>query len=132
VLEYGSEYGRAFYSQHLCHALWGTCAPGEPVTEALIQGAIQVLLDRVSYAYTVLWECLGTNQKRLLKGIASEPARAQLFAGPFITRHGLGTASNAQRAVERLLSRDLIGRDNGSYLITDRFFRIWIGQKQVQ
>jgi hypothetical protein len=44
----------------------------------------------------------------------------------------LGSPSNAQRAVESLLSRDLIDRDNGSYLITDRFFRIWIGQKQVQ
>jgi hypothetical protein len=124
--------GHPFYTQHLCHALWEICAPGEPVTEALIQGAIKVLLDRESYAYTVLWESLASNQKRLLRGLAAEPAGTKLFAGPFITRHGLGSASNAQRAVESLLNRDLIDRDNGSYLITDRFFRIWIGQKQMQ
>jgi hypothetical protein len=124
--------GHPFYTQHLCHALWEICAPGEPVTEALIQDAIKVLLDRENYAYTALWESLASNQKRLLKGVASEPAGARLFAGPFIARYGLGSASNAQRAVESLLSRDLIDRDNGSYLITDRFFRIWIGQKQTQ
>jgi hypothetical protein len=115
----------------LCHALWEICAPGEPVTEALIQDAIEVLLDRENYAYTALWESLASNQKRLLRGVASEPAGTRLFAGPFIGRYGLGSASNAQRAVESLLNRDLIDRDNGSYLITDRFFRIWIGQKQT-
>jgi hypothetical protein len=115
----------------LCHALWELCAPGEPVTEPLIKSAIKVLLDRESYAYTVLWESLASNQRRLLKGLASEPAGAKLFAGPFIARHGLGSASNAQRAVESLLSRDLIDRDNGSCLITDRFFRIWIAQRQM-
>ena len=123
--------GHPFYTQHLCHALWEICAPGEPVTESLIQDAIKVLLDRENYAYTALWESLASNQKRLLKGIASEPAGTRLFAGPFIGRYGLGSASNAQRAVESLLNRDLIDRDNGSCLITDRFFRIWIGQKQT-
>jgi len=59
------------------------------------------------------------------------PARTKLFAGPFIARYGLGSASNAQRAVESLLNRDLIDRANGSFLITDRFFRIWIAQKQT-
>jgi hypothetical protein len=124
--------GHPFYTQHLCHALWEICAPGEPVTEALIQGAVKVLLDRENYAYTVLWESLALNQKRVLKGIASEPAGSKLFAAPFISRHGLGSPSNAQRAVENLLSRDLIDRDNGSFLITDRFFRIWIGERQTQ
>ena len=102
------------------------------VTESLIEAAIKVLLDRESYAYTALWESLALNQRRLLKGLASEPAGVKPFAGVFVRRHGLGSASNSQRAVESLLNRDLIDRDNGSFLISDRFFRIWIGQRQVQ
>jgi len=31
-----------------------------------------------------------------------------------------------QRAVNGLLEKDIIDRDNGSFLITDRFFRLWI------
>jgi uncharacterized protein len=124
--------GHPFYTQHLCHALWELCEPGEAVTESLIAAAIKVLLDRESYAYTALWESLALNQKRLLKGLASEPAGVKPFAGAFVRRHALGSASNSQRAVESLLNRDLIDRDNGSFLISDRFFRIWIGQRQVQ
>jgi hypothetical protein len=90
------------------------------------------LLDRESYAYTALWESLALNQKRLLRGLASEPAGVKPFAGAFIRRHGLGSASNSQRAVQSLLNRDLIDRDNGSFLIGDRFFRIWIERRQVQ
>lgn len=123
--------GHPFYTQHLCHALWELCEPGESVTESLIEAAMKVLLDRESYAYTALWESLALNQKRLLKGLASEPAGVKPFAGAFIRRHGLGSASNSQRAAESLLNRDLIDRDNGSFLISDRFFRIWIGQRQV-
>jgi uncharacterized protein len=93
---------------------------------------VKVLLDRESYAYTALWDSLVLNQKKLLKGLASEPAGVKPFAGDFVRRYGLGSASNSQRAVESLLKRDLIDRDNGSFLITDRFFRIWIQQRQVQ
>ena len=38
--------------------------------------------------------------------------------------------SNAQRAVQALLAKDIIDRDNGSFLITDRFFRLWIQSAQ--
>ena len=54
----------------------------------------------------------------------------KLFAGDFVSRHGLGSASNAQRAVQGLLSKNVIDHDNGSFVITDRFFRLWI--KSVQ
>jgi uncharacterized protein len=124
--------GHPFYTQHLCHALWELCEPGESITESLTEAAMKVLLDRESYAYTALWESLALNQKRLLRGLASEPAGVKPFAGAFVRRHGLGSASNSQRAVESLLNRDLIDRDNGSFLIGDRFFRIWIERRQVQ
>jgi hypothetical protein len=47
-----------------------------------------------------------------------------------VIRHGLGSASNAQRAVQVLLSKDVIDRDNGSFLITDRFFLLWVQSVQ--
>jgi hypothetical protein len=33
--------------------------------------------------------------------------------------------------VEALLAKDVIDRDNGSFLITDRFFRLWIQWAQI-
>jgi uncharacterized protein len=123
--------GHPFYTQHFCHALWELCDEGRAVDEAMIEAALNVLLDRESYAYTALWESFPLNQKRLLKGLASQPG-AKPFSSDFLARHGLGSPSNAQRAAEGLLKRDLIDRDGGSLIIGDRFFRLWIERKQAK
>jgi AAA+ ATPase superfamily predicted ATPase len=122
--------GHPFYTQHVCHALWELCERKAAVTSELIRAAVKLLLDREAYAYTTLWESLTLPQKRFLKGLASEAAGVKVFAGEFISLYGLSSASNAQRAVEALLARDVIDRDNGSFLITDRFFRLWIQSVQ--
>jgi AAA+ ATPase superfamily predicted ATPase len=122
--------GHPFYTQHLCHVLWELCEPKNEVTEQMIRSAVRVLLERESYAYTSLWESLTIPQKRFLKGLAGEPAGVKVFAGEFVRRYGLGSASNVQRVVDALLARDIIDRDNGSFLVTDRFFRLWIQSVQ--
>jgi hypothetical protein len=124
-------HGHPFYTQHLCHVLWELCEPEAEVNEKMIQNAIRVLLERENYAYTTLWESLTIAQKRFLSGLAVEPAGVKVFAGEFLRRYGIGSASNVQRAVDGLLERDIIDRDNGSFLITDRFFRLWIQASQV-
>jgi hypothetical protein len=123
--------GHPFYTQHLCHVLWEMCESSAVVTEDMIKAAVKVLLNRESYAYTTLWESLTVPQKRFLKGLACEAAGVKVFAGDFISRYGLNSASNAQRASEALLAKDVIDRENGSFLITDRFFRQWIRLEQT-
>jgi len=123
--------GHPFYTQHLCHAIWELCEPRAAVTEQMVKEALQLLLQRESYAYSTLWESLAMNQRKLLKGIAGEAAPVKPFAGQFVQRAGLGSPSNAQRAVDSLLERDVIDRDNGSFVITDRFFCLWIEAVQL-
>jgi hypothetical protein len=123
--------GHPFYTQHLCHAIWELCERGAAVTEPMIKQALQLLLQRENYAYSTLWESLAINQRKLLKGIASQADPVRPFAGQFLESAGLGSPSNAQRAVDSLLERDVIDRDNGSFLIVDRFFRLWIQGVQL-
>jgi uncharacterized protein len=123
--------GHPFYTQHLCHALWELCEPKNKVTPDMIRAAVKLLLDRESYAYTTLWESLTLPQKRFLKGLATEPAGVKVFAGEFIEKYRLSSASNAQRAVDALLAKDAIDRDNGSFVVSDRFFRWWIQSAQI-
>ena len=87
---------------------------------------MQLLLERESYAYATLWESFSPNQRRFLKGLAHESPGAKPFSSAFIQTYRLGAASNAQRAAEALLERDVLDREDGSYLIADRFFRIWV------
>lgn len=123
--------GHPFYTQHLCHAVWELCEPGTAVSAELLKDALRLLLQRESYAYSTLWESLAMNQRKFLKGLASEVTPVKPFAGEFVRRSGLGSASNAQRAVDALLERDVIDRENGSFLITDRFFRLWVQRVQL-
>ena len=125
--------GHPFYTQHLCHTLWELCDTGKAATQAMMREAVQVLLDRETYAYTALWESLTLSQRRLLTGLSSEEGRAiQVFSSGFLRRYGLGSASSAQRAAGALIVRDVIDRDNGSFVVADRFFRIWIQQMHTQ
>ena len=122
--------GHPFYTQHLCHVLWELCEENAEVTEDLIEDAIQILLDRESYAYGTLWESLSMNQRRFLSGLANEPSGVKPFASEFIQRYRLRAASNVQRAADSLLERDIIDYEDGSFVITDRFFKIWIQKVQ--
>ncbi len=122
--------GHPFYTQHLCHVLWDVCEKKGQISEELIQSAVRTLLSHESYAYTTLWESFAINQRRFLRGLASEPPGVRAFASDFIQRYGLRSASNAQRAIESLLERDIIDRDNGSFIMIDRFFKIWIQKTQ--
>lgn len=118
--------GHPFYTQLLCHVLWELSERDSEVCSDLIQTALRIVLDRESHAYTMLWESLRANQCRLLRGLALEPRGVKPFSSAFTRCYGLRSASNAQRASQSLLERDLIDPENGSFVIGDRFFRLWI------
>jgi len=118
--------GHPFYTQHLCYVLWERCDLGAAVTDELIHSALGTLLSRESHAYTTLWESLAMNQRRFLTGLAMEEGPVKPFSSDFTQRYGLGAPSNAQRAAEALTERDVIDRDEGTFFIVDRFFRLWI------
>jgi len=118
--------GHPFYTQHLCHAAWELCEPGESVGEETLETAVDLLLDRESYAYTALWESLTMAQRRTLIGIAHEPEGTQIYSGEFVRTYRLQSASTVQSAAGALLERDLIDRESGGFCSLDRFFRLWI------
>jgi uncharacterized protein len=128
---YTRTQGHPFYTQHLCHAVWELCDRKAKVTPKMLDDATQLLLERENYAYTTLWESLAVNQRKFLKGLASEAGKVQPFSSEFIGQYGLGSGSNVQRAVDSLIEKDVIDRDNGSFLISDRFFRLWVQSVQL-
>ena len=122
--------GHPFYTQHLCHPLWELCEEGGEVTSEMIDQATGLLLDRESYAFMNLWDSLSRNPRRFLRGVAAEGPGVQVFASGFLRKYQLGSSSNVQRAVELLLKKDIIDKEEGSVVIPDRFFRLWINSKQ--
>jgi hypothetical protein len=120
--------GHPFYTQHLCHVLWSMVEPGGAVEEASLDQAVAELLRRESHAYMTLWESLTKNEQRFLRGLAASETPPKPFSSEFTRQFGLRSASNAQRAAESLVASDVIEREGSSYVIIDRFLRLWINR----
>ena len=120
--------GHPFYTQHLCHVLWSMTDVGGKVDESALQLAVEELLRRESHAYVNLWESLTKNEQRFLRGLAQSEEPPKPFSSDFTRHFGLRSASNAQRAAESLESSDIIEREESSFVIVDRFLRLWIRQ----
>ncbi len=118
--------GHPFYVQHLCFILWELCEQEKHVTSSMIDQAIATVIERESYAFTTLWESLTSNQRRFLKALAHEPSSVKPFSSDFLQRYNLGSSSSAQRIVKALLDKDIIDREDGTFIITDRFLRLWL------
>ena len=122
--------GHPFYTQHLCHAIWERCEPGRGVTEGDVGKGVQVVLAREASAYTALWESLTINQRRFLRGLAVEGRHVSPYSSDFLQKNGLGHPSSIQRLSGSLMKRDVIDRDARSFIISDRFLRIWIRERE--
>jgi len=118
--------GHPFYTQHLCHVLWSMIESGGSVDEKSLDEAVAELLRRESHAYMTLWESLTKNEQRFLRGLAASETPPKTFSSDFTRQYGLRSASNAQRAAESLVANDVIEREDSSYVINDRFLRLWI------
>ena len=118
--------GHPFYTQHLCSLVWSMTEKNGQVTEDSLTKSVETLLARESHAYVTLWETLTKNEQRMLRGLAAATSLPKPFSADFTRSTGLRSASNAQRAAESLLSKDVIDREQSSFVITDRFLRLWI------
>lgn len=118
--------GHPFYTQHLCHVLWSMIDQSEAVRATHLDEAVAELLRRESHAYITLWESLTKNEQRFLRGLAQSQSPPQPFSSAFTRQFGLRSASTAQRTAESLVNADIIEREATSYIIVDRFLRLWI------
>ena len=123
--------GHPFYTQHLCHVLWELSDAGKNIPDQLLDEAITILLERESFAYTTLWDSLTQNQRRFVKALASEELGVKPFSSEFIQKHRLGSISSMQRVVPTLSEKDVIEPENDSFIIVDRFFRLWLRRCEI-
>ena len=114
-----------YYFQMLCHVLWELCMESGKITEADIAEALNILISRESSVYVAIWEELTIKQKNLMVALAKEEY-PEVFSEKFLETYGLGPSSSIQKALKKLLKKELVRQENGSYVIYDLFFRKWI------
>ena len=99
------------------------------MAEGALEEALGLLLERESYAFTTRWETLTKNQQRFLRGLAMMPGGGTVLGRVRAGERApdAGEARSGRPSV--LLKLDLIDREEGTFVITDRFFRLWILRK---
>ena len=114
-----------YYFQMLCHVLWEIALDDKAVKLSHIERAVEILISRESSAYTAIWESLTAKQKNLLVALVQEH-NPEIYSRRFLDKHGLGAPSSLQKAIKKLIKMELIQQANGSYEMTDLFFKRWI------
>ena len=95
------------------------------MTRQHIEEAIDILISREPSAYIAMWEGLTAKQKNLMVALAKEEY-PEVFSNRFLDKYGLGASSSIQKALKILLEKDLVQKENGSYVILDLFLKRWI------
>ena len=116
-----------YYFQMLCHVLWETGLGDNAIKPRHIERAVDILISRESSTYLAIWESLTVKQRSLLVALMQE-YNPEIYSRQFVEKHGLGAPSSLQKATKKLINMELIQRANGSYKITDLFFKRWIRQ----
>jgi len=84
----------------------------------------RILLEQNPY-YLSMWDSLTLHQRSVLKSIAYFGGE-KIFSQEFIQTSNLGSTSSLQTSLNLLMKKELVGKINGNYEISDVFFKEWI------
>jgi len=88
---------------------------------------INEILEEENATFKTYCEIITKGQLRLLKAIAVERKVSEPFEANFIRRHNLTAPSSVRLALNSLVEKMLLLKDDeGSYFVYDRFFSLWL------
>ena len=120
---YNKVDGQTWYIQDILNRLYQN---GKEITTAEIDDVTQELVNEQEVAFVNYYDSLTDNQAALLSAIAQDKAVTSILSQDFISRHNLPAASSVSLAIKTLINREFIYKYNGSYIIYDRFFGMWL------
>ena len=120
---YNKVDGQAWYIQDILNRLYQN---GKEITTAEIDDVTLELVNEQEVAFVNYYDSLTDNQAALLSAIAQDKAVTSILSQDFISRHNLPAASSISLALKTLINREFIYKYNGSYIIYDRFFGMWL------
>lgn len=115
--------GQTWYIQDILNRLYQN---GKEITASEIDAVINELVNEQEVAFINYYDSLTDNQAVLLSAIAKEGTVSSVLSQEFIGKYNLPATSSVNLALKTLLNRGLVYKQNGNYIIYDRFFGIWL------
>lgn len=122
--------GYTYYLHRIFHDIFSFSKEGDIIDKDIIKHTIDSILEENSHSYGKTMAELPMAQKQMLAAVAKERPAKNLTSGAFVKRNSLQSSSSAQKAVIKLLDRQLLTYDvtNGEkeYSVSDKFFERWL------
>ena len=112
--------GVTWYVQSVLNRIWGE--GGGLESEADVRAAAESLVEERALTFHDLLSAQNGVGRALLKAVAAEGSVPEITAGAFLRRHGLSAPSSVRTALQTLLDRDLLYRDENGYRVYDYLF----------
>lgn len=124
----GQAENNIYYTQKLSHAVWNIAIANDRVVdEKRVEEAFRsIVLENADY-FRSMCELLTQHQLGALKVAANLKYGDKVFSKDFLKDHNWQRDSLKQ-ALDALVDKDIMSRDNGFYKIDDIFFRNWLIQ----
>ena len=118
--------GHPYGTQELCYALWEETPARRSATAAALDAALARVLRSENAYFTHVWDGAPRAQRLVLQALAVDPPTAAT-SDEYRRRHDLPAPSSVQRALDTLVSDELVARDEpGRYRIAEPFLAEWI------
>lgn len=130
ALAYILEWSRrhTFYTQSLCNELY---AMGHSqVDYDLVLHAAHNIIDRESSNFLQIRNLITPQQWRIMIAVAKEQEVSQVTSASFLSKYGIGSATNCRRAIDSLTDKELllehITPTTRSYQVYNVFLSRWL------
>ena len=121
--------GVTWYVQSLLNRLY-RMRPAVVTEENIMEAVRQVICSELD-GYKHLYHLLTRTQAAVLEAVAREKLVREPQSGNFLKQYNLKSASGVQRALDSLVRSEYVYRTDEGYIVYDRFFAIWLREKDT-
>lgn len=118
--------GHTWYMQTVFNELYAVSSKGDTIDAGAVSRAVRKVMMSYEEVYKAMMSTLAERQKEVLIAIARERNAKEITSGEFIKKHGLMSSSSVQSAVNQLIKKEIVMKQEEGYVIPDRFFALWI------
>lgn len=123
--------GHTWYVQRVMNELFARTDKGEQATFGAVADAVDFIVKLGTRGYEEQFVSFPSAQKQLLIAIAREGKAEQVTSIAFVKKHALKSPSTVQSALRVLYEKEIVTKEQGKYMITNRFFALWILRQYV-
>jgi uncharacterized protein len=123
-------HGHPYATQELAYFTWELVSPGAVATVAEVEEALGNVIRSEHNHLDALWDNASPRQRLVMLALAEEPTES-IYAASYRERHDLPSNPTLQTALDALISREIVGRDNsGQLVIIEPFLAEWLWRQQ--